>query len=248
MEATTTYPRHIALIMDGNGRWAKKRLLPRTAGHKKAISRVRDIIEHCASQKIEALTLFAFSSENWSRPEDEVSALMALLLHSLQRETKKLHDNNVQFRVIGDTSLLTPKLQQTISHAETLTRSNTGLKLRLAINYGGKWDLVNAVKCLIENLNSTEVNLNTISESMIAQYLSTADLPDPDLFIRTSDEHRISNFLLWQLAYSELYFSDTLFPDFSIEHLTTAIEWFQLRERRFGKTSEQITVKGHNET
>lgn len=243
MDLPQTHPKHIAIIMDGNGRWAKKRFLPRTAGHKKALDRVRDIIEHCATLDIEVLTLFTFSSENWSRPADEVSTLMSLLLHSLENETKKLHQNNIQFQVIGDIATLNTKLQDTICYAKTLTKNNTGLKLRLAINYGGKWDIINAVKSVINELDGQIITSADISEDTIEKHLSTAELPPPDLFIRTGNEQRISNFLLWQLAYTELYFSDVLFPEFSVDIFNQALHWFTKRERRFGKTSEQLVAK-----
>lgn len=242
MALPSPQPEHIAIIMDGNGRWAKKRHLPRTAGHKKAVSRVREIIEHCSKRHIHALTLFAFSSENWSRPEDEVSTLMSLLLHALKNETKKLHHNNIQLKIIGDRAPFNQPLQKHIQHAETLTADNTGLKLRLAINYGGKWDIINAMKQLI-NTADQPLSPDNITEKDLAPFLANADLPAPDLFIRTSNEQRLSNFMLWQLAYTELFFSDVFFPDFSSEVLDTAIDGYQNRERRFGQTSEQLKHK-----
>ncbi|MDF2940416.1 MAG: hypothetical protein K0R66_1058 [Gammaproteobacteria bacterium] len=233
-------PKHVALVMDGNGRWAKQRFLPRTAGHKTAVSRVREIIEACVEKSIPALTLFAFSSENWKRPEEEVGFLMELMVHSLSAEAKKLHANQVQLKIIGDRSNLSPNIKQAIEEAEDLTHANTGLKLRVAFNYGGQWDILQAVKKIVDEVTHGLVVPEAISEEMIASHLSTADLPLPDLFIRTSGEQRISNFLLWQLAYSELYFTETLFPAFDKAEFHKALEWFSSRERRFGKTSEQL--------
>ncbi|MCF6775474.1 isoprenyl transferase [Thiotrichales bacterium 19X7-9] len=236
-------PRHIAIIMDGNGRWAKKRFLPRTVGHKLAIKRVRDIIAYCGELKIEALTLFAFGRENWARPKEEVSALMSLFTKMLLQEIKKLNENNVNLRIIGDRLRLDPKIQLLIADAEALTANNTGLKLQVAIDYSGRWDLTDAVKLIVNDIQSGKLkidDINDISEAMISERLQTNFVIDPDLFIRTSGEKRISNFMLWQLSYSELYFSDVLWPDFSRDDLDDAIKSFVSRQRRFGKTSEQI--------
>ncbi|TNF69917.1 MAG: isoprenyl transferase [Gammaproteobacteria bacterium] len=236
-------PRHIAIIMDGNGRWAKKRFLPRTVGHKLAIKRVRDIIAYCGELKIEALTLFAFGRENWARPKEEVSALMSLFTKMLLQEIKKLNENNVNVRIIGDRLRLDPKIQLLIADAEALTANNKGLKLQVAIDYSGRWDLTDAVKLIVKDIQSGKLkidDINDISEVMISERLQTNFVIDPDLFIRTSGEKRISNFMLWQLSYSELYFSDVLWPDFSRDDLDDAIRSFVSRQRRFGKTSEQI--------
>jgi len=233
-------PRHIALVMDGNGRWAKKRFLPRTAGHKVALSRVREIIEVCVEQSIPALTLFAFSSENWQRPQEEVGFLMELMLQSLHTEAKKLHENNVQLKIIGNREGLSPSIKQAIEEAEFLTHANTGLHLRIAFNYGGRADIVQAVKKIVSEVTHGLLPADSIDEQLISKHLLTADIPEPDLFIRTSGEQRISNFLLWQLAYSELYFTETLFPAFDKTEFQRALDWFANRERRFGKISEQL--------
>lgn len=225
--------------MDGNGRWAKQRHLPRIAGHKASQEAVHQAIRRCGERQIEVLTLFAFSSENWRRPKQEVNYLMKLFLQSLQKEVKKLHEQNVQFRIIGDRSRLDEKLQKQILKAEDLTKENTGLKLLIAVNYGGQWDIVNAIKKIIHsNKLSTLRELDFFAE--LKNNLSFHDLPDPDLFIRTSGEKRISNFMLWQLAYTELYFTDVLWPDFTAAELDNAIAFFANRERRFGFTGEQI--------
>ncbi|MDF2529831.1 MAG: ispU [Gammaproteobacteria bacterium] len=233
-------PKHIALVMDGNGRWAKQRFLPRTAGHKTAVSRVREIVEICAQRAIPALTLFAFSSENWKRPQEEVGFLMELLVHSLHAEAKKLHESKVQLKIIGDRSNLPANILQAIDEIEQLTHANPGLKLRVAFNYGGQWDILQAVHKIANEVSCGLVSPEHITEQTIAAHLSTADLPEADLFIRTSGEQRISNFLLWQLAYAELYFTETLFPAFGKEEFNKALEWFATRERRFGKISEQL--------
>lgn len=234
-------PRHIAVVMDGNGRWAKKRHLPRVAGHKAGVNATRKIVENCAKAKIEALTIFAFSSENWNRPAAEVSSLMALFITTISAEVKKLHKKNVCVTFIGDRSRFTEKLQDSINKSEQLTKDNTGLHLNIAANYGGRWDVVNACKELLAQVENNEVSVQDINEESFASLISLEDCPPPDLFIRTGGEQRISNFLIWQLAYTELYFVDTLWPDFSDENLETALQWFAGRQRRFGKTGQQIT-------
>jgi len=233
-------PEHIAIIMDGNGRWAKKRFLPRVFGHRSGIESVRKTIKYCAHKGIKVLTLFAFSSENWQRPQDEVNELMRLFLMSLQKEVTKLHKNNVSLKIIGDTSKFNSDLQEKIKVAERTTAGNNGLKLVIAANYGGQWDITQAVQKIAAKAISGEIDVNTINENLISQNLSTDGLPMPDLFIRTSGEQRISNFLLWQLAYTELYFCDALWPDFSEKDLDAAINFYATRERRFGYVSEQI--------
>jgi undecaprenyl diphosphate synthase len=240
MSVSSPLPKHIALIMDGNGRWAKKRMLPRVAGHKFAVNRVRDIVRVCAEKGIEALTLFAFSSENWQRPKEEVGILMNLAMHTIETEVQKMHANGIQLKFIGDIEKLDANLQQVFQDAEKLTANNPGLKLRIAFNYGGHWDITQAVQKLAVLVQQGKLKPEAITEEAIAANLSTQDLPLPDLFIRTSGEQRISNFLLWQLAYSELYFTDTLFPDFDEQALEKALHWFAQRERRFGKISEQL--------
>lgn len=234
---TGAIPKHIAIIMDGNGRWAKRRLLPRIEGHRRGVEAVRTVIRACAEKGVEHLTLFAFSSENWRRPEDEVSLLMQLFVMALEREVVKLHENEIRFRVIGDLSRFEPRLQQLIRESERLTANNQRLTLTVAANYGGRWDILQAVnRLLVEHPECAQ----GFKEEDLAPYLSMAYAPEPDLFIRTGGEQRISNFLLWQLAYSELYFTDTLWPDFNTKTLEAAIASFHQRERRFGRTSEQL--------
>lgn len=235
--STHALPRHVAVIMDGNGRWAKKRFLPRVAGHQRGLETVRELIKQCAELKIEFLTLFAFSSENWRRPEDEVSFLMGLFLEALKRETAKLHENNIKLLMIGDRSRFSEQLNLQIESAEQLTANNTGLVLTIAANYGGRWDILNAVNQLQKTHPEKSGNF---SEADLAPFLSMHYAPEPDLFIRTGGESRISNFLLWQLAYAELYFTETLWPDFDRHAFELAIQSFQKRERRYGRTSEQL--------
>lgn len=241
----TLLPRHIAIIMDGNGRWAKKRLLPRIAGHKVGVDVVREIVKQCATKNIEVLTLFAFSSENWRRPEQEVSYLMNLFISALEREAKKLHQQNVRVSVIGDRSRLDKKLQLEIFKTEELTGNNTGLNLVIAVNYGGQWDITEAMKSIAIDIEQGKLVSQNITPSLIQSKLTLSDFPQPDLFIRTSGEYRISNFLLWQLAYAELYFTDVLWPDFNGDELDKALAFFANRERRFGYTSEQLKVASH---
>lgn len=231
---TTKLPRHIAIIMDGNGRWAKQRHLPRVAGHKVGVEAVREAVKACVEKNIEALTLFAFSSENWQRPAQEVNYLMSLFVSALQREAKKLHKQNIQLRIIGDRFRFDKKLQEQIAAAEQLTAQNTGLKLVIAANYGGRWDITNAVQQIVQEVEQGKLTQQDISPQLIQSKLAIADLPEPDLFIRTGGELRISNFMLWQQAYTELYFCDILWPDFNAAELEKALEFFALRERRFG--------------
>lgn len=232
-------PRHVAIIMDGNGRWAKKRFLPRIAGHRKGVEAVRNIVRACADRGVRALTLFAFSSENWRRPAEEVSLLMQLFVSALQQEVDRLHENGIRFRAIGDLSRFDPKLVALIEGAQKKTASNSGLVLTVAANYGGRWDILQAVDRLRREHASDGAPW---TEAQIAPYLSMGDLPEPDLFIRTGGEQRISNFLLWQLAYTELYFTETLWPDFDAHALDLAFESYRQRERRFGRTSEQVAA------
>jgi len=233
-------PRHIVVVMDGNGRWAKKRYMPRTAGHHAGVKATRNIVEDCVKEQIQVLTLFAFSSENWKRPEQEVSSLMALFITTLQSEIKSLHKQNVCVTFIGDCSAFSEKLQIKIQETENLTKDNTGLKLNIAVNYGGRWDIVEACKIMIEKIQSGEFQVDDVNADLINRYVCLAGLPSPDLFIRTGGEKRISNFLIWQLAYTELYFTDVLWPDFKSSSFFTALEWYASRQRRFGKTGEQI--------
>lgn len=233
-------PRHVAIILDGNGRWAEQRGLPRFAGHRAGVETVRSIVQMCGELGIDALTLFAFSSENWRRPKKEVSLLMDLFITSLGREVKKLHETGVCLQIIGDTSAFPKKLQQRIQDSMEKTRDNKGLKLNIAANYGGKWDIVQAVQKLAEQVAAGTLNSDDIDESSIASQLSLSNLPGPDLFIRTGGEQRISNFLIWQLAYSELYFTHTLWPDFDREEFAKALHSFAARQRRFGRTGAQV--------
>ena len=239
-ETKTNLPRHIAIIMDGNGRWALKRRLPRVAGHRAGVEAVRGVVRSCASMDIEALTLFAFSSENWRRPKTEVGLLMELFVTALQREAKRLHNNNVRLQVVGDLDRFSSRLQKEIAAAEALTAENDGLRLLIAANYGGRWDVVQAARKLAKQAVEGEVKADEIDETHFESFLSLKDVPEPDLFIRTGGEQRISNFLLWHLAYSELYFTDILWPDFDDAVLEDAISSFSKRQRRFGRTGEQV--------
>jgi undecaprenyl diphosphate synthase len=233
-------PQHIAIIMDGNGRWAKKRSLPRVAGHKVGMERARDITEAAGKRGVRSLTLFAFSSENWQRPFEEVSYLMDLFVTGLEREAKSLHKNGVRLRVIGDRSRFAEKLQQRMAESEALTAGNSALTLNIAANYGGQWDIVTAANQVLADKRASG-DVSPLTEADIARHLTLADQPPLDLLIRTGGEIRISNFLLWQAAYAELYFSPALWPDFGASELDAAIADFSQRQRRFGKTGEQIT-------
>ena len=233
-------PEHIAIVMDGNGRWAEARGEPRTFGHRAGIEPVRVTIRECSRLGVGALTLFAFSSENWRRPETEVSTLMAIFMDALDREVEELHANQVRLRVIGNRQRLSVRLQQRILEAEALTAGNTGLKLQVAVSYGGRWDVLEAARRLAEQAASGALRPSEIDEERFARELQLTDLPDPDLFIRTGGDHRISNFLLWNIAYAELFFTDTLWPDFGVAELAEAIEDFSQRERRFGLTGKQV--------
>ena len=233
-------PRHVAIIMDGNGRWAQQRGKMRVFGHKAGVSAVRNAVSFASRLGLSALTLFAFSSENWRRPESEVTALMELFIHVLGGEVKKLHKSNIRLRVIGERSRFSDRLQQKVAAAEALTANNTGLVLNVAANYGGRWDITQAAVAMAIELQNGQLTADQISEEQLAKHLSTQGLPDVDLMIRTGGDHRISNFLLWQAAYSELYFSDRLWPDFDEAALDEAIADFAARERRFGRTSEQL--------
>ena len=227
------------MIMDGNGRWARKRFLPRVAGHKRGLETVRDVVKQCTLLNVKYLTLFAFSSENWRRPDDEVSFLMGLFMDALKREVTKLHDNNIRLILIGERNRFNVDLIAQIEASEKLTANNTGLVLTIAANYGGRWDILHATnKMIAANPNKEE----PFSEADLTPHLAMAYAAEPDLFIRTGGEKRVSNFLLWQLAYTEFYFTDTLWPDFDVNAFKTAMTSYQQRERRFGRTSEQLTV------
>ena len=233
-------PQHVAIIMDGNGRWARSRGLPRVAGHRASVKVVRKIVEECAQREVRYLTLFAFSSENWRRPPDEVGVLMGLFLDALVREVADLHRNQVRLRFIGNREQLGLELKQRMRDAEALTAGNSGLGLMVAVAYGGRWDIARACRALAQEVAAGSLAAADITEEQVASRLELAGIPDPDLLIRTGGEQRISNFLLWNLAYTELYFSEVLWPEFSPAHLHAAFEHFAQRERRFGKTSEQI--------
>ncbi len=230
-------PRHIAVIMDGNGRWAKQRFMPRVMGHQRGVESLREVVRACRDMGVGYLTVFAFSSENWRRPADEVSFLMGLFIKVLEREAAKMHRNNIRLKIIGDRSQFDEKLRIAMEDAERLTSENHGLTLTIAANYGGRWDVMHAVH---EMLQAHPEWAQSFTEDQLQPYLSMSDAPEPDLFIRTGGEQRISNFMLWQLAYTELYFTDTLWPAFNKIELEKAIASYQNRERRFGRTSEQV--------
>ena len=234
-------PRHIAIIMDGNGRWARKRFMPRVAGHARGLEAVRAVVKACVERGVEYLTLFAFSSENWRRPADEVSFLMQLFMKALHKEVARLHHNQIRLRVIGDMSRFDPELVRIIRESEEKTAGNRKLELCIAANYGGRWDIANAVS---ELMHAHPERRDGFSEEEISGRLSMSFAPEPDLFVRTGGEKRISNFLLWQLAYTELYFTDALWPDFNAAALDEAIASYGCRERRFGRTSEQLGGRG----
>jgi undecaprenyl diphosphate synthase len=237
---TRAVPRHVAIIMDGNGRWAKQRLLPRVAGHRKGVEAVRGVVRACLERGVEYLTLFAFSSENWRRPAEEVSILMDLFLRALEQEVAKLDENGIRFKVVGDTSRFDPRIRELIAAGESLTARNSRLTLSIAANYGGRWDIAQAARRYFAlNPEALREDAGARTEA-IEPFLAMAYAPEPDLFIRTGGEQRISNFLLWQLAYTELHFTDLLWPDFDAAALDAAIAWYQARERRFGRTSEQV--------
>ena len=228
-------PQHVAIIMDGNGRWAKQRHMPRTVGHAKGASIVRDLVKHAADRGVSHLTLFAFSTENWGRPDDEVSTLMGLFIQYLEKEMKAMQAEGVRLRVLGDISRFPPELQERIHSAETVTVHNHTITLNVAANYGGQWDIVQAVK-LWHQANPGQ-DLQSLEPEALAQHLSTAGMPELDLLIRTGGESRLSNFLIWQAAYAELYFTPTLWPDFDVAQFEQALQWFASRERRFGAVS-----------
>lgn len=236
----SSLPQHVAIIMDGNGRWAKQRFLPRLAGHRAGVEAARQVVKNCIKRNIKVLSLFAFSSENWRRPPQEVNNLMELFLTGLEREIAMLHENKVQLRFIGDRIRFSDKLRKKIHEVENLTRNNEGMVLIIAADYGGKWDIVQSVQQLAQSVAEGNLASADITEAMISSKLSFADLPDPDLFIRTSGELRISNFMLWQLAYAELYFAPIFWPEFDDKELEKALAHFANRERRFGYNGDQL--------
>lgn len=243
--STSATPEHVAIIMDGNGRWASQRFLPRTAGHAKGVQSVRRAVETCGNAGVRYLTLFAFSSENWRRPADEVTLLMRLFVQALEREVSRLQEQGVRLRVVGDLSAFEPKLQALITQAQDSTAQNDVLHLTIAANYGGRWDILQATRRMLAAHPELAANPEKLDEQLLSNYLSMAWAPEPDLFIRTGGEQRISNFLIWQLAYTELFFTDCYWPDFGEQELRQAFEWYSTRERRFGRTSAQVhgTVK-----
>ena len=243
--SSDTDPRHIAIIMDGNGRWARSRATYRTEGHKAGVRATQAVIEACARRGIDALTLFAFSSENWRRPESEVSVLMELFLRTLRSEVGKLSENNIRLRFIGDRDGFGGALRNEMGRAEACTADNDGMELVIAANYGGRWDIAQAARSLAADAAAGRLAPEEIDAARVGERLSLADLPDPDLFIRTGGERRISNYLLWQLAYTELWFTDTLWPDFDAARLDEAIAFYRSRQRRFGQTSEQVEQLDH---
>ena len=234
-------PRHVAIIMDGNGRWATSRLLPRVAGHAKGVEAVRATVEACARRGVEYLTLFAFSSENWRRPPEEVSVLMRLFIGALEREVLQLAESGIRLKVIGELSAFEPRLRELIAAAMERTAANSRLTLTVAANYGGRWDILQAMRSLLDARPELADRPELLTEDALAPHLAMAYAPEPDLFIRTGGEQRVSNFLLWQLAYTELFFTDAYWPDFDAAALDRAIASYQMRERRFGRTSAQLT-------
>jgi undecaprenyl diphosphate synthase len=238
--ADSTIPRHVVIVMDGNGRWARQRNKPRAAGHQAGVTALRTAVEHSAVRGISILTVFAFSSENWRRPGREVQLLLELFMQSLQQEAERLHAHQVRLQFIGDCTRFPVELRRAIDEAERLTAANTGLRLVVAANYGGRWDITQAARRLATAALAGKLAVESIDEAAIRDKLCLGGLPEPDLFIRTAGEQRLSNFLLWQLAYTELYFTDCLWPDFSPVEMDTALEWYASRQRRFGRVTEQI--------
>jgi undecaprenyl diphosphate synthase len=236
-------PKHIAIVMDGNGRWAKRQNRPRFWGHKRGVERVRSTVEGCLDLGVEALTLFAFSTENWKRPEEEVSFLMGLFVSSLNKEVKRLHKNGIRLRIIGETGRFPQQLQEAIIEAEMLTQHNSKLFLNIAANYGGRWDITKATQQLCRHVAEGKLDPEKVTSELLHQQILLSDLPEPDLFIRTGGEQRISNFLLWQMAYCELFFTDLYWPEFDREALKVAIDSFAERQRRFGRTGDQLKAE-----
>jgi undecaprenyl diphosphate synthase len=235
-------PRHVAIIMDGNGRWASRRRLPRFAGHRAGVETVKGVVRACGEKGIEVLTLFAFSSENWRRPQEEVGLLMGLFMTALEQQVRKLHEHNIRLRIIGDRSAFSSTLQERIEAAERLTESNSGLNLVIAANYGGRWDMTQAARVIASRVQARELTPAEVTPELLQSLMSLSDVPEPDLFIRTGGEKRVSNFLLWHLAYTELYFTDTLWPDFDRQAFEGALASFETRQRRFGRTGDQIAT------
>lgn len=239
-------PQHVAVIMDGNGRWARRRGLPRIAGHRRGTEAVRTLVRCCGERGVKYLTLFAFSSENWRRPVREVQLLMDLFVNALENEARKLNENNVRLRVIGDLERLGPRITELVAQAEALTAANDAMTLTIAANYGGRWDLTQACRQVAQQVKTGVLDETGITQETVESFLATRFLPEPDLFIRTGGEQRLSNFLLWQLAYTELYFTEVLWPDFGEAEFDAALQEFSRRQRRFGQTGEQVTPQSQN--
>lgn len=245
MSKNPSIPHHVAIVMDGNGRWANKHFLPRAAGHKEGVKAVRNTIETCAKAGVKVLTLFAFSSENWNRPKSEVVSLMNLFVSALEKDVNKLNENGVRLKFIGDRTRFSQKLQDKIEESENVTANNDKFLLNIAANYGGRWDIVQACKSICRKVQDQQLKMEDISEQEFSNYLSTSTIPDPDLFIRTAGEQRISNFLIWQMAYTEFYYTDVFWPEFDEKQLHIALEQFSQRKRKFGLTQEQIEANSN---
>ena len=240
MNSKSSKPKHIIIIMDGNGRWAEQLGLSRSAGHKAGVKRLRNLIEHAVQLELTTITVYAFSRENWQRPKKEVQLLLELFISSIESEVKDLHENNIKLNFIGETDKFSDKLKKSMDESESLTSGNSKLTLNVALNYSGRWDIYYALLSIIDEVVSQKISVREIDEKLINKKLSLADYDDPDLLIRTGGEKRLSNYLLWQIAYTELYFTDVLWPDFNADQFDLALEWYAKRQRRFGKTSEQI--------
>ena len=240
MNSKSSKPKHIIIIMDGNGRWAEQNGLTRSAGHKAGVKVLRNLIEHAVQLELKTLTVYAFSRENWQRPKKEVELLLDLFISSLESEVKDLHENNIKLNFIGETDKFSEKLKKSMSKSESLTSNNSKLTLNVALNYSGRWDVYKALLSIIDDMTAKKITKNDVNEELINTKLSLADYDEPDLLIRTGGEKRLSNYLLWQIAYTELYFTNTLWPDFNTDQFDLALDWYAKRQRRFGKTSEQI--------
>ena len=240
MNSKSSKPKHIIIIMDGNGRWAEQNGLLRSAGHKVGVKVLRNLIEHAVKLELTTITVYAFSRENWQRPKKEIELLLDLFISSLESEVKDLHENNIKLNFIGETDKFSEKLKKSMSESESLTSNNSKLTLNVALNYSGRWDIYNALLSIIDDMASKKITKNEINEELVNKKLSLADYDEPDLLIRTGGERRLSNYLLWQIAYTEMYFTDILWPDFNADQFDLALDWYAKRQRRFGKTSEQI--------
>ena len=240
MNSKSSKPKHIIIIMDGNGRWAEQNGLLRSAGHKVGVKVLRNLIEHAVKLELTTITVYAFSRENWQRPKKEIELLLDLFISSLESEVKDLHENNIKLNFIGETDKFSEKLKKSMSESESLTSNNSKLTLNVALNYSGRWDIYNALLSIIDDMASKKITKNEINEELVNKKLSLADYDEPDLLIRTGGERRLSNYFLWQIAYTEMYFTDILWPDFNVDQFDLALDWYAKRQRRFGRTSEQI--------